>query len=542
MTVTTGGRGPAGRPRRPRPRRSSGRTTRAARGPRPPGRRPGPRSPSPSRAARGCRRTPTGWRSPSRRGGTAPAPSPPGSRRSCRRNRPTTSRAAAGWPHRDHAAMPRRRSTVPAYRRIPGAAACATCASCAALHRRARTHRLCPHDRAGRHCDHGSHRWLLRRSRCHRHHHRPRPQRPAGPDDTVCCRRHPGGPCRRDAHRGVPDGHRPGRPRGGLRREHRDAVHRRRARLPAGGPRAGRPGRRRTGCYRRGAAAVRRERHRWAAASGRRGVRRCHRGAAGIRRRGIRCCRGGRLAHCRCRSRCRCGFGRRHSHGGFRRCGRACHRLGRSLVRRGYRGGRCRRFRGAVARRGRGLGPPAVGGRRIRERRAQLAHDGCFDGRRCRFDEFAEFVQLGDHVLAGLTQLLRDRADADLACHCSPSREAWRVRRASTIGVRCSSVKLHSVLTMGRPRSCNCANPVLARTGTYLLPNTTAVLRRLPGRDEAADRCHVQTLHARKCPVESPTLLCQCRAPVVRVYPGSSARQPATRIGHQFPVRDDNSQ
>src|SRR5699024_10073867 len=69
------------------------------------------------------------------------------------------------------------------------------------------------------------------------------------------------------------------------------------------------------------------------------------------------------------------------------------------------------------------------------------------------FDELTEFVELCDHVLAGLPQLLGDRADAGLACHLSPHGEAERrVRAASTSWVCCSSPELHSVLTMGRPR------------------------------------------------------------------------------------------
>ncbi len=86
----------------------------------------------------------------------------------------------------------------------------------------------------------------------------------------------------------------------------------------------------------------------------------------------------------------------------------------------GRRGGRAvggrRRCRTTRCRRpdcGRGV-------RTGREGVAQLAHDGRLDGRGRTADELAEFVELGDHVLAGLTEFFGDCADADLACHCSP--------------------------------------------------------------------------------------------------------------------------
>lgn len=61
-------------------------------------------------------------------------------------------------------------------------------------------------------------------------------------------------------------------------------------------------------------------------------------------------------------------------------------------------------------------------------------------------------------------------------------------------------------------------------------------------RDETADRPHIRASRPGQCPVESSALLCHCNTPVARMHPGASTAQPTTRIGDQFPIRDDNSQ
>ena len=111
------------------------------------------------------------------------------------------------------------------------------------------------------------------------------------------------------------------------------------------------------------------------------------------------------------------------SHGRLRRGRRRLLRGSRDLLFGGHRLSRC----------GRGLRLRGAGGRRrlaratVRLRRTcfgvcvpQPAGDRRLDGGGRRLHELTKVFQLGEHILAGYSELLRELVYSGLACHCSP--------------------------------------------------------------------------------------------------------------------------
>ena len=150
----------------------------------------------------------------------------------------------------------------------------------------------------------------------------------------------------------------------------------------------------------------------------------------------------------------------------------------------------------------------------VRERLAQLAGDGCLNGRGRRLHVLAHLGELGENFLAADSELFRERGYAGLACHVTPSRGPGGYPHGPVMAV--------DVLIAGASssahRSSTPAGSAVRRCGTE-------------GRDVLADRRRVHRLGHAQCPTEGPPPLRELDARRVGVQPRTSSGRATTWIG-----------